>query len=93
MAVDPGKDGEPVAYRRTSPLGAGSVNARFWNPAKQMPCQQPPWSELMAVNANTGDLAWRVPLGTSDEMDAKGIIIPVRSDKADPSQPPADCSS
>ena len=27
----------------------------------------------MAVNANTGDIAWRVPLGTSDEMEAKGI--------------------
>jgi quinoprotein glucose dehydrogenase len=27
----------------------------------------------MAVNANTGDIAWRVPLGTSDELEAKGI--------------------
>ena len=27
----------------------------------------------MAVNANSGDIAWRVPLGTSDEMEAKGI--------------------
>ena len=67
------KDGDQVAYRRVSPLGAGSVNARFWNPAKQMPCQQPPWAELIAVNANTGDLAWRVPLGTKDEMEAKGL--------------------
>ena len=53
--------------------GTGTFNARFWDPAKQMPCQQPPWAELMAVNANTGDIAWRVPLGTSDEMEAKGI--------------------
>jgi quinoprotein glucose dehydrogenase len=67
------KEGDQVAYRRSSPLGAGSVNARFWNPAKQWPCQPPPWAELMAVNANTGDLAWRVPLGTSDEMEAKGL--------------------
>ncbi len=64
---------DQVAYRRFSPLGPGSVNARFWNPATQMPCQQPPWAQLMAVNANTGDIAWRVPLGTSDEMEAKGI--------------------
>jgi quinoprotein glucose dehydrogenase len=27
----------------------------------------------MAIDANTGDIAWRVPLGTSDEMGAKGI--------------------
>lgn len=65
--------GDGVAYRRFSPLGSGSFNARFWNPATQLPCQPPPWAELMAVNANTGDLAWRVPLGTSDEMEAKGI--------------------
>jgi quinoprotein glucose dehydrogenase len=23
------------------------------------PCQQPPWGELTAINANTGDIAWR----------------------------------
>jgi glucose dehydrogenase len=27
----------------------------------------------MAVNAATGDLVWRVPLGTSDDLEAKGI--------------------
>jgi glucose dehydrogenase len=71
--MDKSKDGDQVAYRRFSPLGPGSVNARFWDPAKQLPCQQPPWAELMAVSANTGDIAWRVPLGTSDEMEAKGV--------------------
>ena len=39
----------------------------------QWPCQQPPCAELMAVNGNTGDIAWRVPLGTTDELEAKGI--------------------
>ena len=38
-----------------------------------MPCQQPPWAHLLAVNANTGDIAWTVPLGTSDELEAKGM--------------------
>jgi len=71
--LDKSKEGDQVAYRRFSPLGAGSVNARFWDPATQMPCQQPPWAELMAVNANTGDIAWRVPLGTMDQMEAKGV--------------------
>ena len=28
---------------------------------------------MPTINANTGDIAWRVPLGTSDEMEAKGI--------------------
>ena len=66
-------EGDQVAYRRYSPLGRGSFNARFWNPANQQPCQQPPWAELLAVNANTGEIAWRVPLGTSDALEAKGI--------------------
>jgi quinoprotein glucose dehydrogenase len=71
--LDKTPEGDGVAYRRFSPLGAGSFNARFWDPATELPCQRPPWAELMAVNANTGDIAWRVPLGTSDEMEAKGI--------------------
>ncbi len=64
---------DKVAYRRFSPLGPGTNNARFWDPAKQLPCQRPPWAHLMAINANTGDLVWRVPLGTSDELEAKGL--------------------
>ena len=71
--LDKSADGDQVAYRRYSPLGQGSFNARFWDPDTQMPCQQPPWAELMAVNANTGDIAWRVPLGITDELEAKGI--------------------
>jgi len=71
--MDKTKEGDAVAYRRVSPLGVGSMNARFWNPATQMACQQPPWAELMAVNANTGDIEWRVPLGTIDQLEAKGI--------------------
>jgi quinoprotein glucose dehydrogenase len=51
-------------------LGEGSL---FWDGEKNWPCQQPPWGELMAVNANTGGIAWRVPLGSFDELDAKGV--------------------
>jgi len=34
-----------VAYRRFSPLGKGSFNARFWDPDTELPCQHPPWAE------------------------------------------------
>lgn len=37
------------------------------------PCNQPPWGELTAVNADTGDIAWRVPLGSYDELERRGI--------------------
>ena len=73
--MDKQTDGGKVAYRRSTPLGdhASTRFARFWDPEKQLPCQQPPWAHLTAVNANTGDIAWRVPLGTSEEMEGRGI--------------------
>ena len=46
------------------------------NNAKQWSCTEPPWGELVAVNANTGDIAWRVPLGEFEELTAKGVKPP-----------------
>jgi len=37
------------------------------------PCNAPPWAELFGINANTGDIVWRVPLGEYKELTAKGI--------------------
>jgi quinoprotein glucose dehydrogenase len=37
------------------------------------PCQQPPWGELTAVNASTGEIEWRVPLGSYDAVEAQGL--------------------
>jgi quinoprotein glucose dehydrogenase len=37
------------------------------------PCNQPPWGELAAVDTKTGDIAWRVPLGSYEELEAKGF--------------------
>jgi quinoprotein glucose dehydrogenase len=45
---------------------------RFWDDNKY-PCQQPPWGELVAVNVNTGDIAWKTTLGVYPELIAKGI--------------------
>ena len=45
---------------------------RFWDNNKY-PCQQPPWGELVAVNVNTGDIAWKIPFGIYPELVAKGI--------------------
>jgi glucose dehydrogenase len=45
----------------------------FWDGKKQWPCQQPPWGEMLAVNVNTGDVAWRVPLGSFEELDKAGV--------------------
>jgi quinoprotein glucose dehydrogenase len=69
-----------MPYRRTSAVG-GPL-ARFWSSdaaadsagnegtggSLAWPCQKPPWGELMAVSIATGDVAWRVPLGQTDEL-------------------------
>ncbi len=46
---------------------------RFWNPENYWPCQQPPWGQMVAINVNTGEYAWRVPLGVVEELEAKGV--------------------
>jgi glucose dehydrogenase len=68
QVTDP-KTGQ-TTYTRTSAFGP---YARFWNPETHIPCQNPPFGELVAVNVNTGEIAWRVPLGTIPELEAKGI--------------------
>jgi quinoprotein glucose dehydrogenase len=37
------------------------------------PCNAPPWAELFGINANTGDIVWRVTLGEYKELTARGI--------------------
>jgi glucose dehydrogenase/cytochrome c5 len=62
--------GSGPGYERHSPWGD---YARFWNNDKFWPCQQPPWGQLWAINANTGEVAWKIPFGTVPELDAKGV--------------------
>jgi quinoprotein glucose dehydrogenase len=62
-------DGSPTAYKRTSPRGD---YARFWD-SNLWPCQKPPWGKLSAVDVNTGEIAWQVPLGITEELEAKGV--------------------
>ena len=40
---------------------------------ERYPCQQPPWGELTAVDVNTGEIAWKVPLGSFPELEAQGL--------------------
>jgi quinoprotein glucose dehydrogenase len=48
---------------------ATSGNSWFADPRNGgMQCQKGPWGELVAVNVNTGDIAWRTTLGTTDAL-------------------------
>jgi quinoprotein glucose dehydrogenase len=71
---------ERLPYRRTSAVGGPA--ARFWArdaPADSAgneqgggslawPCQKPPWGQLSAVNAATGEIVWQVPLGITEQL-------------------------
>jgi glucose dehydrogenase len=64
------KTGE-VFYRKSA--ATGGAYARFWDPASHIPCTNPPFGELVAVNANTGEIAWKVPLGIVEALEARGV--------------------
>ena len=64
----PPAPGAPTNYSKTP-----GPFSRFWNNANMWSCTEPPWGELVAINANTGDVAWRVPLGEFEELTAKGV--------------------
>jgi quinoprotein glucose dehydrogenase len=67
--MQPAEAGAPLPYRRGGPKGA---YGRFWD-SRQLPCQQPPWGLLHAVDLSTGDIAWQVPLGDAPALADKGI--------------------
>jgi quinoprotein glucose dehydrogenase len=70
--------GAAVQYDRNSILGPTSRfqwsegTPRLGNVVNSgehaWPCQKPPWGRLIAVNANTGEFAWQVTLGVTDEL-------------------------
>jgi glucose dehydrogenase len=70
-----GTEGSKQPYDRASVNGPGPYFT-FSAPMKDasgrtianLPCQRPPWSQLIAVNANTGDIAWRTTLGINEAL-------------------------
>ncbi len=46
---------------------------RRWTDQAGYPAINPPWGTLNAVDLNTGELKWRVPLGEYRELTARGI--------------------
>lgn len=66
MAAGQGNRVDPTGPYEGVP-GGGRFSVRGIG-AQQLLCQQPPWGELVAVNVNTGDIAWKVPLGVTDNL-------------------------
>ena len=70
-----GADGTTQPYDRASVNGPGPYSS-FTAPLKDasgrtianLPCQRPPWARLVAVDANTGEIAWQSTLGLTDAL-------------------------
>lgn len=57
-------------YVRTSAYGP---YARFWDVKTRIPCQNPPFGELIAVDLASGDISWRSVLGRIEALEAIGV--------------------
>jgi len=44
-------------------------------PGPQLPCARPPWSKLIAVNANTGQILWESVLGLNEGLPAGKQLV------------------
>ncbi len=62
-------EGSAVPYRAQGP---GSPYSRFWDP-DLIPCQQPPWAFLTAIDLDTGKFRWRSVLGVVDKLVDRGL--------------------
>jgi len=57
-------------FVRTSAYGP---YARFWDVKTRIPCQNPPFGELVAVDLASGEIAWRSVLGRIEALEAIGV--------------------
>lgn len=53
--------------------GYDFMGYRYFSDPNGYPGVKPPWSHLTAVDLDTGEFVWRVPLGEFPELTAKGI--------------------
>jgi membrane-bound PQQ-dependent dehydrogenase (glucose/quinate/shikimate family) len=65
---------KPQPPEKPLPYAMGTVLKDVWfSDENGWPCQQPPWGTLTAIDLNTGDTVWKVPLGTVEELERKGL--------------------
>ena len=63
-----GKEGSSLPYDKVSAARA-TFDVRMGD--SNWPCQKPPWGQLTAVSAQSGDIAWQVRLGVTDQLPAE----------------------
>jgi len=60
-------------YVSSNRLSSYAKRLMMFNDPQGYPCSAPPWGEIMAINADTADVIWRVPLGEYKELTARGV--------------------
>ena len=70
-APDSSEEAQMSAFFAGSPYGHTGYN-RFFD-QDGYPAVKPPWGTLNAINLNTGDYEWTVPLGEFEELTERGI--------------------
>jgi glucose dehydrogenase len=65
------RSGSLATYDKAAPerpAGRGIFDVRI--DGVSWPCQKPPWGRLTAINTSTGDFAWQIPLGITEQLPA-----------------------
>ena len=70
-APDSSEEAQMSTFFAGSPYGHTGYN-RFFD-QDGYPAVKPPWGTLNAINLNTGDYEWTVPLGEFEELTERGI--------------------
>ncbi len=63
--IEEAEEGYPVLYDRRGPRPA-SFDVQIG--VQRLPCQKPPWGQLTAVDAVTGDVVWQQPIGITEGL-------------------------
>ena len=66
------KDGTLATFDKAAPerpAGRGIFDVRI--DGVSWPCQKPPWGRLIAIDSATGDFAWQVRLGITEQLPAE----------------------
>ncbi len=66
--MEKAREGSPAPYSKASLDRGGNFDIPM--PGGNWPCQKPPWGRLTAINASTGNVAWQIPLGITDQLPA-----------------------
>ncbi|SFC28814.1 outer membrane protein assembly factor BamB family protein [Spirosoma endophyticum] len=68
-----GTTSQPVSSAQNGGLPYQHTGYNRWYDSKGYPVSAPPWGTLTAIDLNTGEHRWQVPLGEYKELTAKGI--------------------